>query len=128
MVGSAIESILSSINATVDAGVIPDRRGSDWIIYTMISSVPHNTKTGVSDYDQYRFQIDSYSTTYSAMDTLAASVKSALDNYSGTVESVVIDHVFFDGEFDAGPELAIDEGSTERLYRRIQDYIIFVRP
>ena len=127
MVGDAIASILSSVTATVEGGRIPDRRGSDWIIYNMISMVPHNSKSGASTYDQYRFQIDSYARTYSEVDTLAASVKSALNEYEGTAESVVIDHIFHDGEFDA-VEFIEDEGAREDYFRRSQDYIIFVRP
>jgi len=127
MVGSAIESILSEITATVEGGRIPDRRGSEWVIYNIISLVPHNTKDGASDYDQYRFQIDSYARTYPEVDTLASSVRSALDEYSGTIESVTIDHVFHDGEFDS-QEFIEDEGAREDYFRRSQDYIIFIRP
>ena len=126
MVGSAIETILAGVEATVAPGVIPDRRGADWVIYNMISSVPHNTKSGASDYDQYRFQLDIYSRTYSNVDTLAASVRSTLDDYSGTSESVVIDRVFFDGEFDT-VELKDEDESKELYFRRMQDYIIFVK-
>ena len=99
MVGSAIESILSSVTSNVTGGRIPDSGGSKWVIYTMISDVPHNTKDAASDFNKYRFQLDIYARTYSDADTLAASVKSAMDEYSGTAESVVIDHIYFDGEY-----------------------------
>jgi len=126
MVGSAIKSILSGVTQYVDGGRIPANRGSQWIIYNMISSLPHNTKGGASDYDKYRFQIDSYARTYSAVDTLAASVRSTLDEYSGTSESVVIDHIFFEGEFDSVE--FIEEGEArEDYFRRSQDYIICVK-
>jgi len=137
MVGSAIESILSSVNATIVGGAIPDRRGAQWVVYTMISIVPHNSKDGASTYDKYRFQFDIYERTYAAMDTLAASVKSTLDEYEGTAASVVIDHIFFESEFDttefivggvSGPGSAPGDRSKEFYYRRSQDYIIFVRP
>ena len=130
MVGSAIESILSSVGADVTGGTIPDRRGAKWVIYNMISVIPHNTKSGVSDYDKYRFQLDIYARTYSDCDTLAASVMSALDNYSGTSSSVTIDHTYFDGQFDAGPEFVFgeDNNAREDYFRRVQEYIICVRP
>jgi len=126
MVGSAIKSILSDVTQYVDGGRIPANRGSQWVIYNMISCLLHNTKGGASDYDKYRFQIDSYARTYSKVDTLAASVRSTLDEYSGTSEGVVIDHVFFDGEFDSVE--FIEEGEArEDYFRRSQDYIICVK-
>ena len=127
MVGTAIKSILSSVAATVYGAVIPDSPGSDWVVYTMISCVPHNTKSGASTYDTYRFQLDCHSRTPERVDTLAASVRSAMDEYTGTVESVVIDHIFFDGQYDGFNSLLEDE-SREDFFRRTQDYIICVRP
>ena len=127
MVGSAIESILSGVAATVAPGTIPDRRGAEWVIYNIISLVPHNTKDGASTYDKYRVQLDIYDRTYTTVDTLAASVRSTLDEYTGTAASVVIDHVFFDGEFDTVEFIKEDE-SGELYFRRSQDYMIFVRP
>lgn len=127
MVGTAIKSILSDVTQYVDGGRIPDRRGAKWIIYNMISNVPYGTKNAVSTLDSYRFQIDSYARTYSDADSLAASVRSALDNYSGTVLSVVIDRIIYDGEFDSVEFIEEDE-SREDYFRRSQDYIIWVKP
>lgn len=127
MVGAALKTILASVEATIDGGRIPDRRGANWVIYTMISNVPHNTKSGASTYDTYRFQLDCYSRTPAKVDTLAASVRSTLDEYSGTSEGVVIDHIFFDGEHDT-TELVYEDESREDFLRRTQDYIICVRP
>jgi len=127
MVGSAIKSILSSVTQYVDGGRIPDSRGSQWIIYNMISDLPHGTKDGVSTLDMYRFQIDSYARTYSNADSLAAEVRSALDSYSGTVESVTIVDCVFDGQFDS-VEFIEENESREDYFRRSQDYIITVKP
>jgi len=126
MVGSAIKTILADVTPYVDGGRIPANRGSQWVIYNMISSVPYNTKGGASDFDQYRFQVDSYARTYTEVDTLAASVRSTMDEYAGTASSVVIDHIYFDGEFDSVEFIEEDE-SREDFFRRSQDYIIFVK-
>ena len=126
MVGSAIKSLLSDVTANVAGGREPDSTGSKWVVYHMISSNPHETKDAASTLDQYRFQLDCYGRTYSDADTLAASVRSALDHYSGTSESVVIDHIFFDGEHDG--VISIEElESRGDHFRRIQDYIIWVK-
>ncbi len=126
MVGTALKTILADVEADVYGNVVPDNPGSDWIVTTMISCVPHNTKSGASDYDQYRFQLDCYSRTPEDVDTLAASVRSTLDEYAGTSETVVIDHIFFDGQYDAFTSL-MEMESREDFFRRTQDYIIFVR-
>lgn len=126
MVGDAIKSILSSIEAPVSPLFVPHRRGSRWITYTMISDVPVHTKDGACNYDQYRFQMDMYARTYADADTLAASVRTALDNYSGTVESVVIDQIYYDGQF-RNFEFLGEAGEEEDYFRVSQDYIIEVK-
>lgn len=126
MVGTAIASILSSIEANVYGLHVPNRRGSEWIIHTMIDRGPHRTKDGVSTYDKYLYQLDSYATTESDMGTLAESVKSAMDDYSGTVLGIVIDHIFFLSENDT-VEFIEDEGAQENYYRRIQEYEIWIK-
>jgi hypothetical protein len=126
MIGTAIASILSSVTANVAGSREPDSPGSKWVVYHMISDVPHPTKDGVSTYDKYRFQLDCWGRTYSDADTLAASVKSAMDGYTGTVSSVVIDLIRFDGEYD-GVQSIEEMESREDFFRRIQDYIITVK-
>ena len=126
MIGTAIKSLLSDVTQYVDGGRIPHSRGTRWIIYNMISCVPHPTKDGASTFDKYRFQLDCCARTYEDADTLAASVKSVMANYSGTVSSVVIDRIRFDGEYDSVEFIEEDE-SREDYFRRIQDYIITVK-
>jgi hypothetical protein len=92
----------------------------------MISSYPYNTKSGVSTFDWYRFQIDCFARTSEETDALAAAVRALLDNYTGTSSSVVIDRIYFDGEHDA-VESVEDEGAREDYFRRSQDYIIAVK-
>jgi len=124
MIGTAIASILSSYN--VSPSLIPNRKGAQWVSYRMISNYPYNTKGGVSTFDWYRFQIDCFARTYKESDTMALAIRTLLDNYSGTNSSVVIDRVYFDGEFDT-VESVEDEGAMENYYRRSQDYIIAVK-
>ena len=123
MVGTAIKSILSSVGANVYGLHVPRRRGAKWVIYSGISRIPHRTKDGVSTLDRYRFQMDSYARSESAMDTLAEAVKTALDNYSGTVSSVDIVLIAFEDEGDL-----IEIIEEEEYYRRRQDYSIWINP
>ena len=126
MVGTAIASILSDIEANVYGLHVPNRRGSQWIIHTKIDRQPSATKGGVSDYDKYLYQLDIYARTEAEMDTLAASVKSAMDDYSGTVSGEVIDHIFFISENDT-VEFIEDDDSQENYYRMIQQYDIWIK-
>lgn len=127
MIGTAIKSILSDVTKYVSGSREPSNPGSKWVVYHMISDVPHSTKGAVSTLEQYRFQLDCYGRTYSDADTLAASVKSAMDGYTGTVSSVEIESIFFDGEYD-GVQSIEEMESREDFFRRIQDYIIWVKP
>jgi hypothetical protein len=126
MVGDAIETILANIDANLFGLHVPNRRGNQWVIHTMIDRQPNDTKDAASDFDKYIYQLDSYARTESEMDTLAESVKSAMDRYSGTVSGTVIDHIFFASESDT-VEFVEDEGSKENYYRRIQEYEIWVK-
>ena len=121
MVGNAIVSILSGVTQNVFPVAIPHRRSAEWVIYTMISHVPNNTKGG-TDYDEYRFQLDCYAREYGSMDTLAAAVRSALDGYSATVVTIKVDNVFLDGQFETQEII-----EKEKYWRRSQDYIIFIK-
>jgi len=127
MVRTAIKSILetASIPAKVYGLHVPHSRGANWIIVTNISNVPNNTKKAVSTLDKTRWQLDCYSNTEERMDTLGAAVRAAMDNYSGTVESVIFSRITFDGESDT-VELIEDEGGREEYYRRTQEYLIHI--
>lgn len=126
MVGTAIKSILSDVETNVYGLHVPNRRGERWVIMTKIDRQPSATKGGVSDYDKYLYQLDIYARTEADMDTLATSVKSAMDNYSGTVSGIAIDHIFFTGENDT-VEKVEDEGAVENFYRMTQEYDIWIK-
>jgi hypothetical protein len=126
MIGAAIKTILATTTANVCEVLIPHARGARWVSYRMISNLPYNTKSGVSSFDWYRFQIDIFARTYAECDTLAAAVRTAMDDYSGTASSVVIDRIYFDGEWDT-VESVEDEEAREDYFRRSQDYMIAVK-
>ena len=129
MVSTAIETILkaASIEANIYGLYVPHNRGSQWVIITYISNVPTPTKAAVSTLDKTRWQVDCYAKTETVMDALGASVRTALDNYTGTVSSEEIDRISFDGESDTVEPIS-DMGATEHYFRRIQNYIIQIKP
>ncbi len=129
MVRTAIEAILeaASIKAKIYGLYVPRRRSASWVIITYISNLPTPTKAAVSTLDKTRWQLDCYASTEEKMDALGASVRTAMDNYSGTSEGVEFDRINFDGESDT-VEVIEDEGATEDYYRRTQEYIIQIKP
>jgi len=127
MVGNAIANILSGVTQNIFPGEIPHRPGAEWVIYTMISHIPNNTKDG-TDYDQYRFQLDTYARQYPDMDTKAEAVRTAMDGYQGTAAGVKVDNIFLDNSFETMEEIITNPGDRgEKYWRRSQDYIIFIK-
>lgn len=129
MVSTAIKSILktASIKANIFGLYVPRNRGSQWVILTYISNVPNPTKAAVSTLDKTRWQFDCYAKEETVMDALGESVRTALDNYSDTVEGVNINRITFEGESDTVESIG-DEGATEHYYRRTQEYSIMIKP
>lgn len=127
MIGDAIKYILSSVTDNVFGLHIPRNRGSRWVLWSQISRVPSGYKDAASAYDSHRFQIDVYDKTESNLYTFAEQIKTALDRYSGTVEGVVIDNVFFQSESYTDENLESETDNPEKYYRCIQEYIFWIR-
>lgn len=119
MIGKAIANLLLSVGTAYPMKA-PQTTALPYIVYHVISNDPTDTKDGVSELDVARVQIDSYAATYSAAATLSDSVRSTLDRYSGTVQSIVIDKIVFENENDIYDEDA-------ECYRRSQDYFIRIK-
>ncbi len=100
--GRAIYNILSNdatlISLLTESGevkVFPDQMPQRWnypaVIFSIISTAPNGTKTGVSRFDQVRIQLDCYARTYKAAHALDDAVRLALDRKTpGTYDSVVV--------------------------------------
>lgn len=131
--GKAIFSILSTdatVSATVtESGVvkvfpiqIPQRTNYPAIVYNIISNQPHDTKTGVSRFDQIRVQIDCYAKTYTGAATLDDAVRVALDRKApGAYGGVVVKGLSY---------INTNETLTEadNVYRISTDYQIIIDP
>jgi hypothetical protein len=82
------------------------------VVYTRIASEPQNRLSAGASLDQVRMQIDCYDTTYLGAKTLAASVRSAMENasFKATLQ--------FDSDFYE-PEV--------KLYRVMADFYLWQR-
>ena len=122
MIGKVIHDLLDQlVSDKVYPIVAPQGAALPFITYQVIDkSDPWDTKGADSDADLARVQINIFTTTYSAANTLAASVRAILDFYTGTNNSVVVDRIRFAAEYDLGEDL-------ENYYRISQDYMIRIK-
>lgn len=118
--GKAIYEIIKAVEADCYPSVAPNDATEPYVVYTIISNVPEDTKQGISELDIIRVQIDIYADEYEDAHTLAASVRSAMDRRKGTIRGNIIDNIIFDGESDM-------KESEAELYRVTQDYFVRLR-
>jgi predicted ATP-dependent serine protease len=112
--GKAIYSILTSdsdVSAIVGTRVYPQIAAQEaafpFVVYVLQDTSPSDTKSGVSTLDEVRYDIVVASETYAEASDLTNKIRTALDRYTGTVESVVIDSIQFidlDADNDPGTE------------------------
>lgn len=92
-------------------GVAPQDAIDPFMVYQLIAGVPQSDFDGASNLTNSRYQVDCYSRTKSTADTLAASVRSAM-NGASLFESVCV----------LQQDLYEDE---PRLYRVSMDFSIW---
>lgn len=80
------------------------------VVYTRIASEPQNRLSVGASLDQVRIQIDCYDTTYLGAKTLAASVRSAMENASFKA-TLQFDSDFYEAEV--------------KLYRVMADFYLW---
>ena len=105
-------------------GVIDTGRGFPAIAVTRASTEANATKTGVSNVDFVRVQLDIFARTYGEAEDVSEAVRAALDYYTGSVvsgaDTVNVDHIDYLGTIDNF------ENSPE-LHRVITEYIMHIK-
>lgn len=121
VLGDAIYDLLDAVEADVYPDITPeDDINTPFVTYSIISNVPNDDKDGVSGLDTYRIQLSIYHNDDRNLDQLANNIRTEIDRYSGTKQSVVIQSVRFDTEFGG-------YDSAAKLYYRMQDYLFRVK-
>lgn len=131
---NTIEQTLWSV-LTADAGVssivssrvypmlIPQNTSLPAIAYQMISAPRQHTVCDTIDMIPSRWQFTCWATTYTSLRALVSAVRGVLDNYNGTVGSVVIQSIHFIEEVDLMNELpGVD---VLRRYGKALDFYIW---
>ena len=100
--GAAIYGILSadstltamlSIATAIYPDVAPQRAANPCIVYSESIGEFSDTKDGVSHLDSNMVQIDIYTSTVAQRNSISARVRTLLDRYSGTVNSIVVQSI-----------------------------------
>jgi hypothetical protein len=87
------------VGARIYPHIAPQRAERPYLVYSVVSVTPYDTKSGPADVEQIRVQIDAYGTTYAEAVTLGQLVRAAIDRVTdpdGSVANVFIDGCRFD--------------------------------
>lgn len=105
MIGKVIYDLLSNdvtvsglVSARIYPDTVPQNAEFPYIAYTVTSTTPTDAKDGASELDTVSFQVDCYAREYATAQTIAEGVRAALDRYTGTNNSVVVDKIIFSNQ------------------------------
>jgi uncharacterized protein (TIGR02145 family) len=117
MLHDAIYDRLKTVTANVFPGIAPENVKLPYIVFFQISNVPSPDASGASKLDDIRYQVSVFAKTYREMETLAESVRTALDEYKNTYELTVKNGRLYnfyalDGLAPAGWHVATDADYT----------------
>lgn len=125
---NAVYNILSNnsaLTAVVSTRInplrIPQESAFPAISYQLVSVIPHPSKSGSSQSDFARVQINSFGTTYQSAVQVSDLVRSAMQvSLPSTFNGVVIQSCEFDGEV----HMTDDNADFAGVYHIAQDFII----
>jgi hypothetical protein len=106
------------ISTRLYAPPIPQNPTYPLVTYQEIDTIPIHVMGGTAGIRHARYQVDSWAATMAAAKAVAAQVESALDNYAGTSDTIVIKNCFY----EMGHASPYDD--SEGVFRYIQDFII----
>lgn len=89
------------------------------IVYQKVSDVKDHTLTGQSELESPVFQLSAYATTKNAARTLSNAIKTALQDYTGTLSGIEIQWIELLNEFSTV------EQTPEKAYVEDLEYQIF---
>ena len=97
MLHDAIYDQIKTI-APAHPGIAPENVAIPFIVFFQISNIPSPDSSGASRLDEIHYQVSVFDASYRAMETKAAAVRAALDEYSATAQGVTIERCSFQGE------------------------------
>lgn len=119
MIGPVLQSRIGTIT-DLFPGRATQTAKAPFTVYSIQSVDPSETKQAVSGVDVYTVRLNVCSEVLTDVETLAASIRTALDMFSGTIGSTVVDSIRYLFESDS-----YDDGA--QYYIRSVDYKIRIK-
>lgn len=119
---SAASGVTTLVSTKIFPRLAPMETVAPYVVYSIVSVDPTDSKTRPSTLDRVRVQIDCYARTYASAEAVHSAVRSALDAYTigSTVAGVKLDGIKFETENDTFEE-DVD------IHRRSADYQIRIK-
>jgi len=126
-VSKAIQSILeddAGVGALVGNDIYQQTADQNealpYIIHDILGTEIERTKDGATGIEYIRVQLTVYAATYKAVDDIREACRTALDETSGTYESITVQQLRLENEDDANfnEEVEAYEGTQVYLIRR----------
>lgn len=100
--------------------IAPQKAAVPFVIVSIVNVDPNDSKSGVSEVDVFRVQVDSYASTYDVCQDLDKKVRTSIDKFMGESSSIYVDGVRYINSQD----LYEDESGE---YRRSSDYVVRIK-
>ncbi len=101
--------------------VMPQGTSYPCVTFSLVTDSPHHAMGSDAGVKNPRFQVDVWATTTASLDSVATQIKAAIQDYSGTVESVVIQRIYLEDETDI---VDADE-KGQMVYHRALDFTVW---
>lgn len=111
---STLTALLSSVTS-IYPEVAPQNASNPCIVYSESTAEYSDNKDGASHLDTSIIQVDVYADTIATRNTIGARVRTLLDRYSGTVNSIVVQSIQLVYSFKT-------YDSESRAYRQTFDF------
>lgn len=98
MLHEAIHTLLDQVTTKNFPQIVPQGTALPYIKHFKVSTTPNRTKSGPSTLDEIRWQVSCFALTLNEAETMAESVRTKLDNYTGHLNGVFIDRINFTNE------------------------------
>ena len=114
---AATSNITAVVGSDIYTVIAAQQDLSAYIVIHLIDDVAENTKDNPSMLDEIRVQVNCYHGIKATCDDLGKKIRTALDNYRGTVGGNVIDRAYFEDAHN-------DFDEDRKLYILSQDFIV----
>ena len=115
---SSNSGITNLVQKRIYPGIAPQTARVPFIVFRLISNPPIHIMGGDATLYKPRFSIFIHANEYDEVKTIRDAVQSAMRDVSGTYDTIVIQHIYYEDENDSY------DPTTDRFYI-ILDYIIW---